>query len=251
MNPLRSASLAAVASLMVFASSAAVAGDRPQPLPGQEKEVYQALMLCPSSLERILPGRYYMCEAQRDFWLGRQDQSMEMMRDAAAWGNKRAQYTLGIMYFNGQLTRVNRPLGLAWLALAAERHDPDIEPAFISAFRHVTPDELEQANALWLQMLPTYADKVAAKRAKTRYEREMRPLANVMAFGGGLYLSGLSFGELGITSSTPMTSSAFGVGRSLQAMAADYFYGWHENVTVGDLQLVPVTEAAGRMSGKP
>lgn len=251
MTSLRSASLAAVASLLAFASANAVAGDRPQPMPGQEPEAAQALMLCPSSLERILPGRYYMCEAQRDFWLGRQDQSMEMMRDAAAWGNKRAQYALGIMYFNGQHAPVNRPLGLAWLALAAERHDPDIEPAFISAFGHVTPDELAQANALWLQMRPKYADNVAAKRAKTRYEREMRPLADVMAFGGEVYLSGLSFGELGRTPSTPMTSSAFGVGRGLQAMAADYFYGWHENVTVGEMQLIPITEAAERLPGKP
>ncbi|HEY4143671.1 SEL1-like repeat protein [Pinirhizobacter sp.] len=251
MNPLRSVSLAAVVLPAVLLACNAAASDRPQPLPGQKAEVSQALMLCPSSLERILPGRYYMCEAQRDFWLGRQDQSMEMMRDAAAWGSKQAQYTLGIMYFNGQRTPVNRPLGLAWLAIAAERHDPNFEPAFISAFRDVTPAERDQANELWRQMLPKYADRVAAKRARTRYDREMRPLEYGMDFGGQLYLSGLTFGELGGTPGNSMTGSAFAAGRGLQAMAANYFYGWHENVTVGDLELVPVTEAARRMPRKP
>jgi len=251
MKLLRSASLVSVAFLVIFVARAVSAGDRPQPLPGQKEEVSQALMLCPSSLERILPGRYYMCEAQRDFWLGRQDQSMEMLREAASWGSKQAQYTLGILYFNGQRTPVNRPLGLAWLAIASERHDPNIEPTFVSAFRNVTPAELEQANELWQQMLPKYADRVAAKRAKTRYEREMRPLAYAMAFGGQLYLSGLSFGELGGPTPGSMTSSAFGVGRGLQAMAGDYFYGWHENVTVGELELVPITQAVQAMPGKP
>jgi hypothetical protein len=250
MNRIRSASLA-VALLVAVAAPAVAAWDRPQPLPGQKADVAELLMLCPSSLERILPGRYYMCEAQRDFWLGRQDQSMEMMRDAAAWGSKQAQYTLGIMYFNGQRTPANRPLGLAWLAIAAERHDPVYEPAFISAFRDVTPAERDQANELWKQMLPKYADRVAAKRAKTRYDREMHALADAMNFGGQLYLSGLSYGELGGAPADSLTGSAFAMGRGLQSMAGNFFYGWHENVTVGDIELVPVTEAARRLPRQP
>ena len=34
-------------------------------------------------------------------------------------------------------------------------------------------------------------------------------------------------------------------------MAANYFYGWKDHVTVGDLQLVPLAEAVKRDPPRP
>jgi hypothetical protein len=225
-------------------ASTASAGERPQPLAGQDDVVGKALDPCPGGLERFLPGEYYFCAATQAFWSGRQDHAIEMMLDAARWGSKPAQYALGIMYFNGDRVAANRPLGLAWLALASERHDPQYEPAFVSAYGKSSEQQRAQANVLWQTMKPIYSDDVAATRALTRFKREMRPLEYGANFGGSMYIDGVTappfventYGEFA-------TASTFYVQHLLNYRAANYFYGWHENVQVGNMQLIPIAEA--------
>lgn len=231
-------SLAALA-----AAPLAVAGDKPQPLPDQKDAVSRSLMPCPGGLERFLPGDYYFCSAARSFWSGHDGLARQSLLNAAAWGSKPAQYALGVMYFNGDHAEKNRPLGLAWLALASERHDPAYEPAFVSAYQQVTPDELSQANAYWKDLKGTYADAVAAPRAERRFDREYRQIAWAVNFGGSIFVDGvtLPYGYAGIPGGQPL-QSGFSLGRMLQTQKAMYFYGYNSHVFVGDAELVPISQ---------
>ncbi|UPG86370.1 hypothetical protein L2Y94_03140 [Luteibacter aegosomatis] len=244
MKPSNLLSLSLILASTFFAG-AAVARDRPQPLPDQQDAVAKSLLPCPGGLERFLPGDYYFCSAARNYWSGYPGMARESLKDAAAWASKPAQYALGIMYFNGDHADRNRPLGLAWLALAAERHDPNYEPAFISAYKSVTPDEMRQANAYWVQLKAKYADDVAAKRAVTRFDRAYREIAWAMNFGGSVFIDGLTmpdnFNPNGIGH-----QSGFSLARFLQAQKASYFQGYNSRVFVGEEQLVPISQVAPR-----
>ncbi|QDE40946.1 hypothetical protein FIV34_17865 [Luteibacter pinisoli] len=241
--------IAALAALCL-AAGGAFAGERPTPLPDQKRStVAEALQLCPTSLERFIPGEYYFCDAARDFWSGRDGSARESLKNAAAWASKPAQYALGVMYFNGDHAEKNRPLGLAWLALAAERHSPDYEPAFVDAYGKVSPQELAQANAYWQDLKKTYGDDVAATRAKNRFDRAYRDLAWAVDFGGSVFMDGVTGFQMtnGVNfSDAAYGSSGFSLGRFLQTREAVALEGWRTNVYVGDAQLVPIADVVKR-----
>ena len=236
-----------VLAVAAATSLAAHAAQRPQPLPDQKSEVAKSLMPCPGGLERFLPGDYYFCSAARNFWSGHEGLAREGLKEAARWANKPAQYALGVMYFNGDHAEKNRPLGLAWLALAAERHDPSYEPTFISAYGQVTPEELALANAYWKQLKQTYADDVAAPRAERRFDREYQQIAWAINFGGSIFIDGLTL-PYGYGGSNDMPlQGGFSLGRLLQTQKAMYFYGYDSHVFVGDAELVPIGQVASRV----
>lgn len=225
----------------------ALAGEKPQPLPDQKDVVSQSLRPCPGGLERFLPGDYYFCSAARNYWSGNEGLARESLKNAARWASKPAQYALGVMYFNGDHAQKNRPLGLAWLALAAERHDPAYEPAFISAYKQVSPEELAQANEYWKDLKGTYGDDVAAPRAERRFDREYDQIAWATNFGGSIFIDGVTVppGVVGLSGGTPL-QSGFSLGRLLQTQKAMYFYGYDSHVFVGEAELVPISQVAPR-----
>ena len=232
---------------LAVSAGAAWSGERPQPLPDQKDVVADSLLPCAGGLERFLPGDYYFCSAARSYWSGNLGQARESLKSAAEWASKPAQYALGLMYFNGDRTAKNRPLGLAWLAIAAERHDPSYEPAFISAYGQASPEELAQANAYWKQMKETYADSVAGPRAEKRFDREYQQLEWVSDFGGSIFVDGLTMPSAALptgTSSVMPLQSGFSLARLLQAQKTIYFYGYDSHVFVGDAQLVPIGQVA-------
>lgn len=207
--------------------------ERPQPLPGQEETVARLLEGCSYGLEHILPGDYYFCEAASAYWGGRFSTARDNLESAAHWGSKPAQHALGVMYFNGDHAPMNRPLGVAWLAIAAERHQPAFEQVFISAYRTLNADERKQADTYWVDMKPKYGDAYAAARAKRRFDREMRALATAENFGGSVYLSGVTGG----------TEQAVSMVQRLKNEAYGYFAGYQTEVWVGDAELVPLGQA--------
>ncbi|MET0255424.1 MAG: hypothetical protein ABW193_06500 [Luteibacter sp.] len=243
---MKSLSLLAL-TLMMAAPAAGFAADRPQPLPDQKDTVAKSLLPCPGGLERFLPGDYYFCSAARSYWSGHPGLAREALKDAAQWASKPAQYALGIMYFNGDHAEKNRPLGLAWLALAAERHDPAYEPGFVSAYKQVSPEELAQANAYWLDLKKKYADDIAGPRAERRFDREYQQIAWAVDFGGSVFIDGVTvpYGLNTLSNSMPL-QSGFSLGRMLQTQKAMYFYGYNSHVFVGDAVLVPVSQVAPR-----
>ncbi|HEY4146392.1 hypothetical protein [Pinirhizobacter sp.] len=180
---------------------------------------------CIDGLERILPADYYGCRAlyhlQREHW----SSFTESLRDAAYWANKNAQYLLGITYFNGDTgdIRANRPLGLAWLALAAERKNPDYVTAYAEAVARSTQAEKMQASRLYLKLKKDYSDKVAGTRAVRRFNHEIQPMQDAAQSGGFVYISG--FG--------PFPEQATSVVKRLHDQAEKDFDGLMGTVTVG------------------
>jgi len=236
----------------VFATGA-LAGEAP---PSNPKDVIrQTVRYCATGLERLLPGEYYFCAAIRDFGKGHNALAAERLRDAAYWASKPAQYVLGLMYYNGDEGRVNRPLGVAWLAIAAERHDPKYEAAFARAYLESTPEERAQANAYWRDLRQDFADAKAGRRAHRRYLAEIRMIEAASFFGGSVFIAGLTppsadatgnFGADGDRASAGGVS-AFNVMRTIKKDADEYFRGLNGTVTVGEVQptnLVPIGQVA-------
>ena len=118
--------------LNVFGSVPAAFAESPaatQAVPADEK-----INNCNRGLEQILPGDYYACEARYYFQNGHNQHGASELEEAAYWASKDAQFALGLMYFNGDMQGIpaNRPLGLAWFALAAERNDFDHQRSYAS-----------------------------------------------------------------------------------------------------------------------
>ncbi len=95
--------------------------------------------------------------------------AVNMYQVSASWAYKPAQYNLGVIYTKGEGVPEDKPLGLAWLALAAERGDKDYIAARDLAYSRMTDEEYERANAIWRDLKKNYADEVALKRAKQRW----------------------------------------------------------------------------------
>lgn len=95
--------------------------------------------------------------------------AVHMLKVAASWAYKPAEYNLGVMYFEGQGVPVDRPLGAAWLVLAAERGDPRYIAARDVVITSLSDAQFAQTDELWSQLNQTYGDKVALRRAKAQW----------------------------------------------------------------------------------
>lgn len=183
---------------------------------------------CIEGLATLLPGDYYACRAR--YYFERNDNSfgVSMLESAAYWAKKDAQYVLGLIYFNGDTSgfAANRPLGLAWLGLAAERKDPTYVRTYLAARARSTPADVSQADALRQKMSLKYGDKVAGKRALQRFSREMTSLEQTANGGGSIYLAGYS----------PYPENANTVVLDMHKRADRDFQGLIGTVTVGDIE---------------
>lgn len=191
---------------------------------------------CVPILERLLPGEFHYCEAVKDWQSHRDKEGVEEATYAALWGEKRAQFDLGVYYFNGAhgVAR-NAPLGLAWLSLAAERKDAHYVALLASARANATKEEWADAQALLAKMQPQYGDQTAAKRAGKRYQAEMWALrdhiwsvlsTNMM----DPWSDRLAMEIDGLGTVQPLIAL-----QALQHEGDTYFQGWAGNVSVGPL----------------
>lgn len=185
-----------------------------------DKDIY-----CPTAEEPILPGEYYACEARSAYGHENYRKMVEMLEEAAYWANKDAQYSLGLAYFNGDIPQVpqNIPLGLAWLALAAERKDGQYVLAYAGAHARATPKDIREAAALWKTMKPKYGDSVAAPRAIRRFNHGIQDIDDAARENGIVYLHGFA----------PYGQSALAVSNKLHDQAAADFENFHGSVVVG------------------
>lgn len=119
------------------------------------------------------PGDYYfylgaLASQRHDY-----EHAIAMYKIAASWAHKPAEYNLGVLYLNGRGSPVDLPRAMAWFALAAERGETQYVYAKQLLHAHLTPEQFEQANEIWRELLPQYGDAVALVRAKARW-REVR-----------------------------------------------------------------------------
>ena len=130
-------------------------------------------IVCAEGAERYLPGDYYFCTANKALQAGNPRKARAMYEESAAWGDKRAMFNLGLLHLRGDGVRKDEPLGLAWLALAAERPTDTLHREVLAgAWKSASPDTRAAADALWNGMKAKYADSVALARAKAHYDRE-------------------------------------------------------------------------------
>lgn len=204
---------------------------------------------CPQGLEHFLPGSYYYCVGVRDLARGNYSRSRRMLRIAAGWGNKSAQFLLGIGYFKGDTGQLDRPLGLAWMGLAAERRDPNYSALFTSAWQQASPQERARAQVLWQAMLPKYEDAHAARRAEMRFEHERDALVARSSAGQQICIAGLNVSRISTVVPEYQRNnnmSACGgadlpvelVAKKLDVYAEQLFDGWAGHVSVGALKAV-------------
>jgi hypothetical protein len=215
--------------LNVFLSIPVAFADSPAATPAVPADAKIYWNSCIQALEPILPGDYYACRARYYFQGDHNLRGISELEEAAYWADKDAQYALGLIYFNGDMKDVpaNRPLALAWLALAAERNDAAHQQAYGVARAKSSEGEIQAAELLLKKMKLKYGDKVAGVRAMRRFNHEIVPLEEAANTGGIVYIRGYS----------PFPEDANSVVTQLHAEADKAFQGLIGTVTVGPLQV--------------
>ncbi len=210
-------------------------------------EPMTAITGCNSAMYRFFPGEFNFCLGLKFWERQRTEQARQMFELAAAWGSKGAQSTLGLAYFNGERVPRDRGVGLAWLALAAERGDALPSALYVSAHAQASGEDRARAKALVEGPMARYRDDVAAVRADRRYQRELYALRSNAAYGVGTCVDGINQ----IAGVDPVTATADGgpvpscslmseqrVVRFLEATYARYFSNWSGRVDVGAPQQI-------------
>lgn len=117
------------------------------------------------------PALKFYAEGMNAYHHGNINYALSRLRLAAFWGYAPAAYNLGVMYFQGEGgAPVNRPLGAAWMFIAAERGSEVYADA-----RHMLVSELDngeraKAYQLWQGLQPKYGNKVATRRAENQWQ---------------------------------------------------------------------------------
>ncbi len=194
---------------------------------------------CLHGWERLLPGDYYACRARYHLTRQHPHQTIQMLKEAAYWANKDAQHALGLAYANGDIPGIpaNRPLGIAWLALAAERKNADYVRDYSIVALKSSPADVSNASKIYVELSKTYSDRTAGVRATRRFIREVQSLDYAAAMGGNLvYIDGL----------TPAPQGAFALSQKVHKQAEKAFAGLQGTVSVGVLERVEAPSPALR-----
>jgi len=128
-------------------------------------------------IARYLPGVSFFQKGLDAYKKGQIAAAIDAWQSSAGWAMKDAQYNLGLAYFKGSGIAADRPRGLAWLALAAERKNPTMQASLAAAWDGATDAEHQQANAIWRDLKKQYGDDVALPKAKKRFETELGQIA--------------------------------------------------------------------------
>ncbi len=115
------------------------------------------------------PGVKFFTLGVQAFRTGDYRHAVDMYKVAASWAYKPAEYNLGVMYFRGQGVPVDRPLGAAWMVLAAERDDPQYVKARDVMITLLSEADFARTDELWGKLKQTYGDTVALRRAKAQW----------------------------------------------------------------------------------
>lgn len=235
------------AGLLLTAVAAPAAGPGHAPAGSRIPLADVARANCPQGLERYVPGEYYYCVGVRDLAGKKFARAREMLDDAARWGNKRAQFLLGVGYFKGDSGQLNRALGLAYLQLASERDTPFYLAVYRSAVKQASVQEQAQAHQLIEQMMPVYGDATAARRAERHYRHARSDLTGQVGFDEKVCIDGITGGAVpplhplkdpSITVLCPAAQPVDQVLVKLDRYADRLLEGWVGHVTVGDVQPV-------------
>lgn len=133
------------------------------------------------------PGVYFFKKAAKAFERGQYAFAIDMYEASASWAYKPAQYNLSVMYSRGQGVPVDLPRAMAWIALAAERGDPNYVAARDAMNAGLDSEQVAEANRILLSLKGVYADATALKRARHRWrDAKLDATGSRLGFTGGL-----------------------------------------------------------------
>ena len=181
---------------------------------------------------RFFPGTYFFHKGCEAYKRGDASDAVRLWKLAAHWGQKGAKYNLGIAYYKGLGVSRDIAEGLAWLGLAAERHEPVFQESLDVAWHEATTQDRIVAKQRHAELKSSYGDDFALRRALQRYEEERRSITGSRAGAAGnvlIYAGG----------SRVARNGAFYL-RELEEKADVYFSRTPGTVNVGDL--VPLTD---------
>lgn len=208
---------------------------------------------CISGMEKFVPGDYFYCLAAQSYGENKHRYADKFFKEAASWASKPAQYVLGVMALNGDQQPVNRPLALAWFALASERHTPRFQAPYDELKGQLSPAELTKSDDYLASLKKTYADAVAAPRAEQRYRDGVRRLVGAAATGtycmegvrDARDIGGSGSMDAGAISSLAASCPPSPViVKYVDSKAADVFEDWSGHVSVGAID--PVSRPGAR-----
>ena len=128
----------------------------------------------PSITIKYLPGKYYEQLAQDAVKRKEFRQALQMYEKAAYWGNKIAQYNVGMLYLNGaDGVPADRIRGTAWLGIAAQTHQPYVDKALGDAYAGLNAEQRASAGDIWKQLKADYDDKITLDRASKKFNDEL------------------------------------------------------------------------------
>jgi hypothetical protein len=97
-----------------------------------------------------------------------------MYQKAGYWGNKLAQYDVGMLYLHGaEGVPADKVRGTAWLGIAAQTHTPDFDKAVGAAYAGLNTEQRASAGELWKQLKVDYDDKVTLDRASKKFNDQL------------------------------------------------------------------------------
>ncbi|HEX7339366.1 MAG TPA: hypothetical protein VF271_05470 [Rhodanobacteraceae bacterium] len=196
----------------------------------------------------LFPGIVNDCLGLHAWKKGHFDEGLQLLRLAAGWGSKDAQYTLGMIYFNGHHVPANVALGLAWMKLADERQDnKQTERVLHSMKALATPVERLHAQQLYAQLRRRYGDQVAGGRAWQHMRRQLLATGGgngprrfcVLESGGVVPWSRDIAGKSDVLCLVPN-----GYTKAVAKIAGHYFRNLLGTVTVGPVQPVPAESSS-------
>lgn len=129
--------------------------------------------LCEDTPFDQYPDAYYTCEAMQSFKHGFDTHALEHLKRASKWGNKTAQYRVGLMTLGGIGTPADPVEGAAWLLLANERNNRDITARLREVQASMSEGAWKAAHERALVLKEEYGDFAALER-RTRWVRRMK-----------------------------------------------------------------------------
>ncbi len=188
--------------------------------------------------------------------------AVHMFKVAASWAYKPAQYDLGVMYFNGEGVPIDRPLGTAWMILAAERDNPHYVRMRDEMVTVLTDAQFSRTDELWREMRKTYGDKVALRRAKAQWALVKSQMTGSrvggdpgelrvgLGYGAGSYMPYASLQFVGLGALTPAGSTSGAIAYRQFQQSDDPYSPIFLKYRKGSATVGPLQEVSPRKPGK-
>ena len=107
---------------------------------------------------------------------GRKEYAMQKFLSAAKWGNKDAQYTIAVMYIEGDGVAVDYPRAHAWMSLAATQDNPGRSDTRNRLWEFLDDDAKAEARNIYKELNPTYGDLAALAKRDAWARKEKRSI---------------------------------------------------------------------------